>query len=187
MTRKLTKQAQKRLRKDLYLNGYLIFAGVSLTIAILTNFSTFSLLFFIPILIMGWKLRKKYKRERYILEKGEIQEAYLQTYKPTGLTVNGIQQYEISFNIFYDSKNILVTDTTFERERIQEQYEHKLFYSPKYPNKCVVPEFRGLTEADTFKSTQSGLHKENNKGTVHSSNNKEQHSSKDSSSDSPFF
>lgn len=186
MARELTKQAKKKLRKESYLHSYLIFAVVSLIIVLLTKFSIGALIFFIAILIIGEKLRKNYKRERYILETGEIQEAYLHAYKPTGLTVNSIQQYEISFNILYDSKNILVTDKTFERKQIQEQYKYKLFYSPKYPDKCAVLEFKGLTEVDTFKATQSSLHKENNKGKGQLDNN-EPPSSKDTSSDSPFF
>jgi hypothetical protein len=184
MNRNLTSSAKRKLRQDFFLSSF-IFLAIFIIVTI--KFLGYSALFIlIPLFFVRRMLVKRYKRDCYILENGTTKEAYLFKYQKTGVTINNMVQYAAYFQITHDATEITVIDKTFYKEKLQDDYKYTLYYSPKYPDKVIVLEFRNLTPNETFKSEQSSAQRslQEDSKPAFSSNSI---SKKDSNNRSPFF
>ncbi|MFB8425575.1 hypothetical protein ACFC4S_26520 [Priestia megaterium] len=184
MKRILTKNAKRKIRQGFFLSTFSFLAIVIIVAIKLFSFS--SILFLIPLLIIRMMLVKRYKRDCYILENGITKEAYLSKYGKTGTSINDKYQYAAYFKITHNATEITVIDKTFYKEKLQDDYKYTLYYSPKYPKKCIILEFRDLTAEEAFSSDQgsanSSLKAENKQRFFSNSKSK-----KDSNSGSPFL
>lgn len=184
MNRNLTSGAKRKLRQDFFLSSFIFLAIIVIVAIKFLGFS--SLLFLIPLFIVRRTLVKRYKRDCYILENGMTKEAYLFKYQKTGVTINDKVQYVAYFQTTHNATEITLIDKTFYKEKLQDDYKYTLYYSPKYPDKCIVLEFRNLTPNETFQAEQSSVNQsiqEDSKKTL-SSNPAIKN---DSNNGSPFF
>lgn len=184
MKRKLTSGAKRKLREQFFLSSFIFLAVVIIVSIKFLGFS--ALLILIPLFIIRMTLVKSYKRDCYILENGITKEAYLLKYEKTGVSINNNFQYAAHFQITHNATKITAIDKTFYEDKLQDDYKYTLYYSPKYPNKCIVLEFRNLTLNETFKAEQSSVQQSLQGESKHnfSSNTL---SNKDSDGGSPFF
>ncbi|MED4285625.1 hypothetical protein P4679_27235 [Priestia megaterium] len=184
MKRNLTSGAKRKLRQDFFLSSF-IFLAIFIIVAI-KFLGLGALVILIPLFIIRRMLVRRYKRDCYILENGMTKEAYLFKYQKTGLTINNLVQYAAYFQTTHNATEITVIDKTFYKEKLQDDYKYTLYYSPKYPDKCIVLEFRNLTINETFESEQSSARQsiqEGSKKTLSS----DPAIKNDSNNGSPFF
>ncbi|MGF9891875.1 hypothetical protein ABEX78_24735 [Priestia megaterium] len=184
MKRKLTNSAKRKLRQEFFLSSFIFLAVVVIVSIKFLGYS--ALLILIPLFIIRMTLVKSYKRDCYILENGVTKEAYLVKYEKTGVVINSKVQYAAYFQITHDATKITVVDKTFYEEKLQDDFKYTLYYSPKYPNKCIILEFRNFTPNETFKSEQSSV-QQSSQGESNHNLSSNSFSNKGSDSGGPFL
>lgn len=184
MNRKLTSSAKRKLRQEFFLSSFIFLAVVVIVSIKFLGYS--ALLILIPLFIIRMTLVKSYKRDCYILENGVTKEAYLVKYEKTGVVINSKVQYAAYFQITHDATKITVVDKTFYEEKLQDDFKYTLYYSPKYPDKCIVLEFHNFTPNETFTLKQSSVHQSFQRGNKHNFFS-DPLSNKDSDGGSPFL